>query len=147
MHSCQSDLFTLTVHHLMDSFVFTVQFFRNYRKLEMLTRKTYIGNSKNISAQECIPVGCVPSAAVAVSRVGGCLLPGGVYSRGGGVCLLGGLLPGGGLFCGGGCGIPACTEAATPCGQTHACKNITFATLLRTVKIYKKPLVFYSMPS
>ena len=25
-------------------------------------------------------------------------------------------------------GIPACTEADPPCGQTHRCKNITFAT-------------------
>ena len=60
---------------------------------------------------------------------------------GGGVCVWsgGGLLlgrgvpdPGGG---GGAClvrgGIPACTEADTPppCGQTHACKNITLAQL------------------
>ena len=34
----------------------------------------------------------------------------------------------------GGCGIPACTEADPP-GQTDTCKNITFATSLRTVKI------------
>ena len=55
--------------------------------------------------QECIPGGCVLSAAVAVS--------------GGGVCP-------------GGC-IPPCTEADTPPGQTDAFKNITFATSLRTV--------------
>ena len=33
---------------------------------------------KNVKKQECIPVGCVPSAAVAVCLGGGCL-PGGVY--------------------------------------------------------------------
>ena len=134
--------------------------------------------------QECIPVGCVPSAAVAVSWGGG-LLPGGVYSQGGvssrgvsalrgvcsqgGVCSWGCLLPGVSALGGGGCllpggwgcgcllpgvglsasrggwcllwgvsapggGVPACTEADTPpCGQTHTCKNITFATSLRSV--------------
>ena len=97
---------------------------------------------------------CVPSAAVAVSRGGGCLLPGGVCSGGcllrrgllggGGVCSGGGCLLLGGVcslegLLSGGCGIPACTEADTPTppprGQTDACKNITFATSLRTVKI------------
>ena len=59
--------------------------------------------------------------------------PGGLL-RGGCVCSFGG---GGSAL--GGHGIPACTEADTspPCGQTHACKNITFATSLRTVKILK----------
>ena len=41
--------------------------------------------------QECIPVGCVPSAAVAISGggclPGGCLPRAGVSSRGGGICL------------------------------------------------------------
>ena len=41
---------------------------------------------------------------------------------------------GGGAWSGG-CGIPACTEAETPPGQTHRCKNITFATSLQMVKI------------
>ena len=59
---------------------------------------------------------------------GGCLLPGGMgaCSRGGGC-----LLPGWG-------GIPVCTEADPPCGRTDRCKNITFATSLRTVKILEK---------
>ena len=63
---------------------------------------------------------------------GGCLFPGwgvsalgGACSQGGGCLLWGGLLQGG--------GIPACTEADPPCGQTDRCKNITFATSLRTV--------------
>ena len=51
--------------------------------------------------QECIPVGCVPPAAVAVSRRRGCLLRGlGVCSRG--VCSRGVSAPGGGV-CSGGC--------------------------------------------
>ena len=68
-----------------------------------------------------------------VSALGGCLLPGGGSAQGGllwaGVCSGGCLLRG---VC-----IPACTEAdtPTPCGQTDACKNITFATSLRTVYI------------
>ena len=85
--------------------------------------------------QECIPVGCVPSAAVAVSRGegvsalgGGCLLGGGVCSRGclllGGVCSRGwvcsgevsapgeGLLPYGCVCSGGVCSW----EVSTPRG-------------------------------
>ena len=38
----------------------------------------------------------------------------------------------------GGGGIPVCTEADPPCGRTDSCKNITFATSLRTVKILEK---------
>ena len=96
--------------------------------------------------QECIPVGCVPSAAVAVWGGGVVCLLGGVCFFGG-VCLLGGCLLLGGVPASWGClllgggvcflgaGIPACTEADTPppCEQTDACKNITFATSLRTV--------------
>ena len=65
--------------------------------------------------QECIPVGCVPSAAVAVCW-GGICLPGGSACQGG--------LP---SLSGGGC--PLWTEFLT-----HACENITFQQLrLRTV--------------
>ena len=68
--------------------------------------------------QECIPVGCVTSAAVAVCW--GVCAPSGVCCRGGGGRV--------------GVIIPACTEAAPPpCGQTDRCKNITFATSMRTV--------------
>ena len=60
-------------------------------------------------------VGCVSQHALGR----GVCLPGGVSARGSsaqGVC------------------IPACTEADTsPGGQTDRCKNITFATSLRTV--------------
>ena len=77
------------------------------------------------------------SAPRGVPGLGGvCLPPGGVLGPGG-------LLPGGCLVLGVVCllwmgagvcsgGIPACTEADTPpppCGQTHACKNITLAKL------------------
>ena len=54
---------------------------------------------KNIEKQECIPVGCIPSATVAVSRGGLC--SGGVYAPGG-VCSWGGLCSGGGV-CSRGC--------------------------------------------
>ena len=157
--------------------------------------------------QECIPVGCAPSAAVAVSRggvssqggvcswggvcsggvsalggvcSGGCLLLGGVSAPGGcllwgvsalgGVCswgyLLLGAAPRGGV-CSGGCllqGVSAPGVSAPggvcsggclllggvshhalrqtpPRGQTDACKNITFATSLRTVNMNLRPLV------
>ena len=62
---------------------------------------------KVVAQQECIPEGCVPSAAVAIS--------------GGGVSAQGRRLPRGGLP--GGCTHP-------PCGQTDSCKNITFPQLL-----------------
>ena len=80
-----------------------------------------------VRVQECIPVGCVPSATVAV-----CCWKGGACSGGGGACSRPGEgmpAPGGG----GGDGISACTEEDPPCGQTDRCKNITFATSLRTV--------------
>ena len=65
----------------------------------------------------------------------GCLLWGGGLLRGRGVCLLWGDVCSLGGVCSWGGGIPAYTEADTPCGQTDACKNITFVTSLRTVKI------------
>ena len=64
--------------------------------------------------------------------------PGGVSAQG--VSAPGGSAPGGCLLQGvsapRGVYIPACTEADTPppCGQTHACENITLATSLRLVK-------------
>ena len=75
--------------------------------------------------QECIPVGCVPSATVAVcwgeggGRVcswGGCLLLVGV-------CLLREVVSQHAL------------RQTPPRGQTDRCKNITLATSLRTVKM------------
>ena len=74
-------------------------------------------NTSNIPTlrQECIPVGCVLFAAVAVSP--------------GGVCL---------IACSDtniplGADPPRTSHLLLPCGQTDACKNITFATLLRIV--------------
>ena len=76
---------------------------------------------------------------------GGCLLPGGLPGLGvpgpggsapGGL-VWGGLVLGGCLLWGGllwGCGIPTYTEADPPVNRmTDRCKNITFATSLRTV--------------
>ena len=94
--------------------------------------------SKLFQKQECIPVGCVPSASVAICGEGMCLprgvcLPGGVFQGG---CLPGGCLPGGCLprgVC-----IPACTGADTPLvdRMTDRRKNITFPQLrLRTVNM------------
>ena len=69
---------------------------------------------QNNQTQECIPVGCIPPASVAVSGGWGCL-PGDVSP--GGVC------PGG--VCLGGC-LPH----PTPRGQTDACENITLPQTL-----------------
>ena len=69
----------------------------------------------------------------------GCLLLGEVPARGGGVWSQGVPAPGGGCLLlwvsGPGGGIPACTEADPPL-WTDRCKNITFATSLRTVINY-----------
>ena len=79
-----------------------------------------------------------PGGGVCCSR--GCLLggvsaPRGVSAALGGVCSQGGVCSRGVSAPGGVC-IPPCTEADNlPCGQTDACKNITFATSLRTVII------------
>ena len=94
---------------------------------------------KMYTKQECIPVGCVSSAAVAVSSGGRGGLP---------QCILGYKPPTGP-------GTPPTRHPQTrsppsdqalpqtrhprdhapPCGQTHTCENITFATSLRTVNI------------
>ena len=84
-----------------------------YGEILRITRNSGVKSEKK---QECIPVGCVPSAAVAVCWGGVCL--------GGGVCpgvsAQGGVCPGGCLHRGvsaqGVC-IPACTGPDTPCGQ------------------------------
>ena len=87
----------------------------------------------------CLVPGGVSAPGGVCSR--GCLLQGGVCSWGG-VCFVGCLLQWGvcsrGVSVLGVCGIPACNEADTPTtppprGQTHTCKNITFATSLWTV--------------
>ena len=71
---------------------------------------------------------------------GGGVCSGGVCSRevstpGG--CLLGSVCPGGCLLRGGVVSQHALRQTPPPpCGQTDACKNITFATSLRTVKIW-----------
>ena len=83
-----------------------------------------------------------------VSAPGGCVCSGECVSALGGVCSQGVcLLPGGCLLLGGcvyswrGCLLWVCvcvcvcvvSQHALPCGQTDACKNIAFATSLRTV--------------
>ena len=79
--------------------------------------------------QECIPVGCVSSAAVAVPSPGG-----GVWSRR--VSGPWGCLVREGV-------IPACTEADPPPvdRMTDRRKNITFATSLRTVMTTFKNII------
>ena len=81
-------------------------------------------NLETLEQQECIPVGCVLSAAVAISGKGGCLPGRGCLPGGGGVCP-------GVCVCFGGCLPRECTPLW---GQTDTCENITFPQLLlRTV--------------
>ena len=66
--------------------------------------------------QECIPVGCVPSASVAVSRGGGCL-PGGCLPKG---CLLGRGICLGGVSTGGASAWGRCLlDTPPPRDQNH----------------------------
>ena len=108
-------------HHSADSSIcFTKKYIREFRFLlcyltvqkeefRKLIISTRAATFWKEYAKQCIPVGCVPSAALAVS------------GSGWGVCL-------GGCVCPGGC--------TPPCEQNHRrCKNITFPQLrLRTVK-------------
>ena len=84
--------------------------------------------------QECIPVGCVPSAAVAILGGGFCLWGGGLPARE--ECLPArGCLPRRGVCLPWGSG---CQGGCTPphSGKTDTCENITFPQLLlRTVKM------------
>ena len=111
--------------------------------------------------QECIPVGCVPSAAVAVSPVGGgesasghAGIPPGADPQNQASPWAAPLGPGtppeqtphGTRHCPPWDQAPPRDQAPRPeggtplrsrhpsCGQTHTCKNITFATSLRTVR-------------
>ena len=84
--------------------------------------------------QECIPVGCVPSAAVAV----GGRSAWGVSARGR-MSAQGCVYPGG--ICPGarGCLPSGCHPTLRIEFLTHACENITFLQLLlRTVKVWRK---------
>ena len=67
---------------------------------------------------------------------GGCLLLGGVCSQGGGVSAPGGCLLWGVSALGGVVSQHGLRQTSPPCGQTDACKNITFATSLRSLKMY-----------
>ena len=89
---------------------------------------------KYFNLQECIPVGCIPSATVAI--LGGLLLGGGSALGG---CLLWGCLLWGGACFGDACSWGVVSQHAlrqTPPvdRMTDTCKNITFATSLQTVK-------------
>ena len=79
-----------------------------------------------------LPGGCTWSGGTCP----GGYLPGGCTWSQGGLYLVpgGGVVPGaGGVYLVPG-GVPD-QVLPPPCGQTHACQNITFATSLRTVKM------------
>ena len=91
----------------------------------------------------CLLWGCTWSQG-GVPGPGGCTWSGGVPSPGG--CTWSGGVPGPGVYLalggcapGGVCSSGGCTWSGNPpCGQTDACKNITFATSLRTVTICER---------
>ena len=81
----------------------TFELMLSYAMFELILRF-----HERIAEQECIPVGCVPSATVAV-------------------CPGGGVFPGAGDVCPGGVCLPGeCTPP--PRGQTDICVNINLST-------------------
>ena len=105
-------------------------------------KKIIFEKLRHSSKQECIPVGCVPSATVAICRgvpaLGGCLFWGGCLLQGvpalGGACSRGCLVQG--VSAPRGWWYPSMHSGRPPVNRmTDRCKNITFATLLRTVMI------------
>ena len=113
------------------------------------------GQHAFILKQECIPVGCVPSATAAVCW--GVPAPGGACSWGvpaPGGCLLQGVPARGCLLLGGACcwgclllGVVSqhALRQTPPPRQTDRCKNITFASSLRTVNIKENSLIHFSV--
>ena len=101
----------------------------------LFSRSASATNISIISKQECIPVRCILSTAVAI--LGG--LPMGVPAQEGDV------FPGGGIWLGSVCtgrylprGCLPRGVYTSPCGQTDTCENITFPQLLLwTVKTHE----------
>ena len=86
---------------------------------------------KYYSVQECIPVGCVPSAVVAVLEggvcLGGCLPRRGVFTQGGGVYPGRGCLPREGVSAQrGGVSAQGAVHLPPVIRIANRCKNITF---------------------
>ena len=113
-------VFPTTIFHFYDTWT------RIHITITHTDRQTYGQMDRQNYRKECIPVGCVPSAAEAVCW--GCLLLG--------VCCTGGVSAPGGVWYGG-CAprgvVSQHTLRQTPL-WTDMRKNITFATSLRTVK-------------
>ena len=128
-----------TNHHHLDRMANYLLFKRNKDRKSTPVVCDWSVSDKRIYRQECIPVGCIPSAAVAVFwrgvYSGGVVCSWGWVCSGGecllwgwGVCFGGGLLRGGGWWW-----YPSMHWGRPPRGQTDRCKNITFATSLQTV--------------
>ena len=99
---------------------------------------------KFVYEQECIPVGCVPFASVAICWPGGLLHtpqsshpPGSRHPPPRPAARHAGIPPAmhAGIPHPPGDLLQGMLGYHLPCGQTHTCKNITFATSLRTVKM------------
>ena len=111
------------------------------------SRMCTIHSSGRISGGVPGPGGCVPGlggtwsggylvgVGVSVPVLGVHLVWGGTWSQGGLYLVLGGCTWSGASNVPGLGGVPG--QVLPPCGQTHTCKNITFATSLRTVKIHR----------
>ena len=98
-----------------------------------------VRSSGRIQGWCLVPGGSLCSGGVSLPRGGFSLPGGGLLARGGsgpgGSPCRGGLVPGWCLLRVGGYPIMHWGRQPPPCGQTDACKNITFATSLRTVNI------------
>ena len=131
--------------------------FISLNKITLVEIENHLFNCS--TEQECIPVGCIPSAAVAICW-GGCLprglsARGGVCPGGGGVCP-GGICPGRGCLSRGVSPVGVCPGGVYPSmhwgrhppvdRMTDRCKNITFPQVhLCTVMTTLQLSVFISL--
>ena len=110
-------------------FIYIEDWVRGYQApetVDLFSLRRVDPGSSLICQQEGIPVGCVPSAGVAVGGGGGLSAGEGVSAQGW-VSAWEGVCPGG--VC-----PSACWDTPPVNRMTDACENVTSATTLRTVK-------------
>ena len=115
---------------------------KSYSSRFVFLTRMHSSRMRTVRSSGRISGGGVPGPGRVYLVEGGVPGPGGCTWFRGGVPGLGGVPGPGGVYLVPG-GVPGPWEGAwsltppPPCGQTHACKNITFATSMRTVMMHK----------